>query len=426
MRRKWHHWSGGAIAVVVVAVLCAGIAVTVAGAARSSASHSKSDDRPQGPTIQEQRAALQSAVTFSPATDATNVALDAHVVVTAKQGHVIGVVVTGGTNGVSGGIDTPAQHWISNGAGLTPNTAYTIAATISGPNGIVIQQSSTFHTMGLPGPAVTASIFPDDNLTVGIGQPIVIHFDHFISDAGAQASVLSHFQVNESVPVAGGWHWFSNKELHFRPETYWPPGEHITVTGNLDGWNAGNGNWGAGQLSSQFSIGDAHVSIANVQTHEMSVSDNGHVIAVYPISAGREDLPTMGGTHIVMDRESVVRMISSSNGVPVNSPDGYDELVYDDVHISDSGEYVHAAPWSVGSQGHANVSHGCINLAPDNAATFMAFSRVGDIVEVLGTPRGPAPGDHGVMDWTLPWSQWTPATSGTGHASTGNPSGHRV
>ena len=44
-------------------------------------------------------------------------------------------------------------------------------------------------------------------------------------------------------------------------------------------------------------------------------------------------------------------MNSATNGVPVNSPDGYDELVYSDVHISDSGEYVHAAPWSVDSQG---------------------------------------------------------------------------
>src|SRR5436305_12964625 len=101
------------------------------------------------------------------------------------------------------------------------------------------------------------------------------------------------------------------------------------------------------------------------------------------MSAGRADLPTMNGNHIVLDRESVVRMISSSNGVPVNSPDGYDELVYSDVHISDSGEYVHAAPWSVSSQGRENVSHGCINLSPDNAATFMAFSRVGDLVQVV-------------------------------------------
>ena len=222
--------------------------------------------------------------------------------------------------------------------------------------------------------------------------------------------IVGYFHVQESTPVAGGWHWFSDKELHFRPETYWPPGERVSVMADLDGWNAGNGNWGAGTLSSQFSIGDAHVSIANVATHQMSVSDNGKVIAVYPISAGREDLPTMGGTHIVMDRESVVRMISSSNGVPVNSPDGYDELVYSNVHISDSGEYVHGAPWSVGDQGNSNVSHGCINLSPENATAFMDFSRIGDVVRVVGGPRAPELGDHGVMDWDTPWKQWTVVT----------------
>ena len=118
----------------------------------------------------------------------------------------------------------------------------------------------------------------------------------------------------------------------------------------------------------------------------------------------------MGGVHIVLDRETVVRMISSSNGIPVNSPDGYDELVYFDVHISDTGEYVHAAPWSVGSQGRANVSHGCINLSPANAQAYFGFSRVGDVVLVTGSPRPPVHGDHGVMDWDTPWSQFTPAS----------------
>jgi hypothetical protein len=71
----------------------------------------------------------------------------------------------------------------------------------------------------------------------------------------------------------------------------------------------------------------------------------------------------------------------------------------------------------VSSQGHSNVSHGCINLSPDNAAAFMGFSRVGDVVQVIGGPRPPALGDHGVMDWDTPWSQWIPAAqSGTGHS----------
>jgi lipoprotein-anchoring transpeptidase ErfK/SrfK len=116
----------------------------------------------------------------------------------------------------------------------------------------------------------------------------------------------------------------------------------------------------------------------------------------------------MGGTHIVLDRASVVRMNSATNGVPVNSADGYDELVYDDVHISDSGEYVHAAPWSVNNQGNANVSHGCINLSPTDAKAFFDFSQVGDVVLVSGGPRPPAFGDHGVMDWSSDWGEYTP------------------
>ena len=143
----------------------------------------------------------------------------------------------------------------------------------------------------------------------------------------------------------------------------------------------------------------------------MTVTLNGKTIAVYPISGGRPQYPTMDGIHIVLDRQSVVHMDSATVGIPVNSPNGYNEFVYDDVHISDSGEYVHAAPWSVADQGFTNVSHGCINLSPTNAQQFMGLSRVGDIVEVVGSPRPAVQGDHGVMDWTgPPWSQWTAAT----------------
>src|SRR5206468_10537540 len=97
--------------------------------------------------------------------------------------------------------------------GLVPGSTYRVDATIAGANGIVVHASSTFTTMTPSGPQVSASIFPDNGLTVGVAQPVVIHFDHFITDANARASVLARFKVQESVPVAGGWHWFSNKEL---------------------------------------------------------------------------------------------------------------------------------------------------------------------------------------------------------------------
>ncbi len=411
MRRSgmWSHWSGRVIVAILAAVFCAGMGMTVADAARSTPwSRANPSVVVTRPSVPEQRAALVAALTVDPKPGATNVALDTPVVVVAGAGRLTSVRVTNAKGApVAGTFATPGRWWRSKGP-LAPSGVYRVAATVEGSSGVQATSVSTFRAL-TPFANVDATVFPGGGMTVGIAQPIVIRFDHNIDDAAARAAVLDHFVITESRPVPGGWHWFSGNELHFRPETFWPPGEKVTVVADLNGWNAGRGQWGDGELLTQFTIGDAHVAWANLATDQMTVSDNGRVIATYPFSGGRTQYPTMNGVHIVLDRESVVRMISSTNGIPVNSPDGYDELVYSDVHITDSGEYVHAAPWSVGSQGHTNVSHGCINLSPADALMFWAFSRVGDVVAVVGGPRPPAPGDHGVMDWDTAWKDWTPA-----------------
>ncbi len=395
----------GAIAVVALGLASAFALNAYASSPFAGASASTYGMRsPESASI---RAVLATAVTFSPTPSAVDVPLDAPVAVSTATGWLTSVTVTG-PNGTAlpGQLASSRQSWQST-ATLAPNTTYHVAAQLSelqGPGGQLV---STFQTL-TPVANVGAKVFPN-NLTVGVGQPVVIRFDHAITTPLAQAAALRHFRVTASRPVPGGWHWFSAKELHYRPATYWPTGEHVTVSGNLDGWNAGDGVWGAGQPQASFTVGDAHMSVANLATHQMTVTSNGRVIATYPISGGRDKYPTMGGTHIVMDRQSVVHMVSSTNGIPVNSPDGYDELVYQDVHISDSGEYVHAAPWSVASQGNTNVSHGCINLSPADATAFFNFSRIGDVVAVTGGTRSPERGDHGVMDWSTPWSEWTPA-----------------
>jgi lipoprotein-anchoring transpeptidase ErfK/SrfK len=360
-------------------------------------------------TPADEQAQLAGGLTFSPAAGATGVALDSPVTVKAAFGFLTGVKVTGASGAELVGTERPGTNEWDAASPLQPSTTYTVTATVLGQGGITVEQTATFRTL-TPVEQVSATLYPTSDMTVGVGQPIVVQFDHDITTAAAQRAVESHFVVAESQPVPGGWYWFSPDELHFRPESYWPAHEQIQVTGNLDGWDAGDGKWGTGQLSDTFSIGDSRISYANLQTDHMTVTLNGATIATYPISGGRDKYPTMDGDHIVLDRESVVHMVSSTVGIPVNSPDGYDEYVYDDVHISDSGEYVHAAPWSVGAQGVTNVSHGCINLSPASALSFFNFSRVGDVVEVTGSPRPPATGDHGVMDWATPWSQWTPGT----------------
>ena len=152
--------------------------------------------------------------------------------------------------------------------------------------------------------------------------------------------------------------------------------------------------------------GDAHVSLVDVAKHTMVVRDNGRVVRTMPISAGRDKYPTMGGVHIALEKSYHVVMDSSTVGIPVNSPDGYKEDVYWNVAITNGGEYVHAAPWSVGAQGSRNVSHGCVNLSPSDATWFYNYALPGDIINIIGTPRRPSASDAGTADWNMGWDKW--------------------
>lgn len=409
---RWSFRILGTIVVVLAISCCVAAGVlatrtTHVPASRTAAAQAKRARVHARVIAAKRRVVLARGLSFAPPSGSTAVAPDTPIVVTAASGRISDVSVT------STAALAPARsfHWSDSEwrseSALAYGAEYHVTATVSGPANVTVKETATFRTLE-PTATVSVSVFPNSGLTLGVGQPVAFRFSRGITTAAARAAVLQHLTISESVPVAGGWHWFSDRELHFRPAKFWPVGEHVDVAWNLTGWHADNGVWGDGSGTSTFAIGHSRVSFANLATHLMTVTENGRIIATYPISGGKATDPTMGGVHIVLDRQSVVRMNSATNGVPVNSPDGYDELVYKDVHISDTGEYVHAAPWSVSSQGRANVSHGCINLSMENATAYFAFSRVGDVVVVTGSPRPPVTGDHGVMDWDTPLSQWTP------------------
>ncbi len=414
-RRKGYRWPVVGAAVLVIAGGVLAIAVngnhgarpTTQAAAPGPAAPSKSGSSPTVPASQ-----LASAVAFSPTSAAADVPLDSPVSVQTTLGTLRSVVVQPASSqapagtALVGAVATGGQRWSSSGP-LAPATTYTVDGMV-GSGQTQVPFHSTFTTLK-PAATITAVLLPNDGTTVGVGQPVVVKFSRSVASA-EQATVLAHITISETSPVPGGWHWFSSRELHFRPQAFWPSGEQVTVATNLAGWDAGAGMWGSGTDTVRFTIGDSHVAVANLATEDMTVSDNGVVVATYPISGGSSQYPTQNGIHIAMDKESVVHMVSSTVGIPTASPNGYDEYVYNDVHISDSGEYVHAAPWSVGSQGRRNVSHGCVNLSTASSKAFYDLSQVGDVIEVVGGSRPPLAGDHGVMDWSTDWSQYTPGT----------------
>ena len=99
-------------------------------------------------------------------------------------------------------------------------------------------------------------------------------------------------------------------------------------------------------------------------------------------------------------------MNSETVGIAANSADAYDinDVEYA-MRVTYSGEFLHAAPWSVGSQGYANVSHGCTGMSTANAAWLYNISKPGDVVEYTGTDR-PMTLDNGYGDWNDSFSQW--------------------
>jgi lipoprotein-anchoring transpeptidase ErfK/SrfK len=286
---------------------------------------------------------------------------------------------------------------------LAYGTTYTLTAKAKNTANHETKASSTFTTVK-PSKVTTPSIGPLGGTTVGVGMPIRVYFDQPVGD---EAAVESHLKVTSSTPTDGVWSWMSKSEVHFRPSQYWPANTHVTIEADLYGVNMGNGIWGEKNRSVSFEIGKKHVSVADAAAHTLTVYDGDQVVQTYPMSAGSNANPTRNGAHVVTQSYRTITMDSSTFGLAVDAPGGYRADVEYAVRISNNGEFVHAAPWSVGQQGSSNVSHGCINLSTDRAAWFFNFSQPGDVVEVKNS-SGPtlSAADGDIYDWAVPWDQW--------------------
>ena len=75
------------------------------------------------------------------------------------------------------------------------------------------------------------------------------------------------------------------------------------------------------------------------------------------------------------------------------------------MRVTYTGEFIHAAPWSVGSQGSANVSHGCIGMSTEDAAWLYERSSVGDVVITTGSDRTIEYG-NGYTDWDISYAEY--------------------
>jgi lipoprotein-anchoring transpeptidase ErfK/SrfK len=230
--------------------------------------------------------------------------------------------------------------------------------------------------VGLAPAGLAAEAGPDTGLTVtnispvtgevvGVAAPVEVTFAEPVTNrARAEQSITI---TSNSTPT-GRFTWLSNQVVQWIPDGFWPAHSPITVT--------------AGGAKTNFETGSKVVGVADIDAYTFTVSIDDVVAREMPASMGKSKFPTPKGTFAALAKEKTVVMDSRTIGIPLSDPEGYKLTVSNAIRITSGGVYVHGAPWSVGSQGYANVSHGCINLGPDNAAWYFDTVRVGDPVIV--------------------------------------------
>jgi len=344
---------------------------------------------------------LVPKVTATVLDGAVGVAVEEPVTLTA-QGGVLGSVsmVDDAGDEVAGEVSPDGVTWTTTER-LDYNKRYSVTARALGL-GAVTTETLSFKSHS-PANLTMPYLIPGDGSVVGVGQPISVLFDESIPDRAAAEKAIT---VTTTPAVQGAFYWLSNREVRWRPKEFWAPGTSVSVTVKTFGVDLGEGLYGQEDLTSNFTIGDSVIATADDYTKTLTVRRNGEIVKTMPISMGKNATPTNNGVFIIGDRHQRLIMDSATYGVPSNSPQGYRIEVDWATQMSYSGIYVHSAPWSVGSQGSTNVSHGCLNVSPANAQWFFNNTKRGDIVEVRNTVGSVLGGTEGLGDWNIPWSQW--------------------
>jgi lipoprotein-anchoring transpeptidase ErfK/SrfK len=243
--------------------------------------------------------------------------------------------------------------------------------------------------------------------TYGVGQPLTAELNAPVKDRAQRATVERALKVESTPSVTGSWHWVDDKRLHYRPQDYWPAHATVSVRSTLEGIKINDRLRGGAAKPLTIRTGDRVIAVTDAAAHRLTVYKNDEEIKQIPVTTGKPGFETRNGVKVVLAKERFVRMRSTTVGIAEGSAESYDLDVHFATRVTWSGEYVHAAPWSVGSQGYANVSHGCVGMNDDNAQWFFDTVREGDVVEVVNSAgRTMEPFGNGYGDWNLDWTHW--------------------
>lgn len=394
------------------AVLCAGLTACQTSADRQAAGTEPTEPAAASASVSETAEPTVAPEPVEVSTEvgpnAQAVPVDQSVRVTAAGGTLATVEITSPAGPLAGELADDSTSWVADSR-LEPGTTYDVSTVAARSDGKTRKVSSSFTTQPLTLDQQTyASIAPLDGETVGVGMPVIVNFDIPVTD---RASIEKHLSVESTPKQRGAWHWMSDTQVNYRPAKYWQTGTKVEVDADINSIPAGAGIFGQESRSMSFKVGDSVISKVDAQTFQMKTFINGELARTTPITTGKAGFTTRSGVKVIMEKFASKRMNSETVGIPSGSSEAYDiDNVQYAMRVTNSGEFLHAAPWSVGSQGYANVSHGCTGMSTDNAAWIYNNSKRGDVVEYTGTDR-PMTLDNGYGDWNASFKDYKLASA---------------
>ncbi len=390
----------------VVGFVGAGSALALAGCAKAipPALSSQQPSETSTPSATATPAAPVQLTTS--VADGATVPVDTLLTVTASYGSITDVAMTftdpkAGQQTVQGTLSPDSATWVAGNL-LEPGTSYQVVVAGQNLEGVGATTTTSFAAQDL---SLKQQIFPTivSSGTVGVAMPVVVKFDVPVTD---RAAFQKHMTVISDPAQEGSWGWLSSTEVHWRPKDLWVAGTQVQINVDINSIPAGNGTYGQKSVTGAMTIGRSVVLNADLASHYMKVVIDGALARTIPITGGKSGFLTRSGKKVLKEKFASLRMNSETVGIPKTSPDYYDlSNVQYAMRETDSGEFVHAAPWSVGSQGRANVSHGCIGVSTANGAWLFSNCRVGDLINVTGTSRGLEKG-NGWTDWNISYDEF--------------------
>jgi lipoprotein-anchoring transpeptidase ErfK/SrfK len=329
-------------------------------------------------------------LTITPADGSMNADPGRGVTVTVSRGTLGSVNVTRGGDPASGTLNAAHTVWHTTWA-LKPARRYTVTATAMDAKRRAVAKTVTFRTLR-PARTFQAQIFEGYHQTYGVGMPIILTFSRPVRH---KAEVERAIQLWTSRPVTGAWYWDSAESLVFRPRTYWPQHTRVRFVAHLAGLEVAPGVYGKADLTQWFRIGNSLIAVVNTASHHAKIYYRRKLFGNWPVSTGAPGDETADGTYLTIEK---------ANPALMSGPGYTDFPVPYSVRFTWSGDYMHDAYWSVGEQGYANVSHGCVNLSPYHAQVYYHLAVPGDPVTITHSPAA-GMWDDGWTEWFLSWKQ---------------------